>query len=289
MTLWFRLCVFCGLLLLGACSSTTLVYNRLDFLIPWYLGDYADLNREQKKHLDELLVPFLSWHRAKELPRYVEILDRIRADLEGPVQAEDIAAFVNDFRVAWLRVEDEGLEWMLALGEKLSDEQMDEFIAAFWEQNEEYSQEYLPRSDEEFYDESYDNLKENTSDYVGRLSKQQKATARAASRKLLRSDGEWLADQGNWIRQLEKLLVRDEGWQERVRSAVAARPDELSAEYVKVIEHNSGVIQVFTAQLLNDLSEKQERQLQKKLDKLREDLNKLAAQGKPAQKITPTG
>ena len=29
--------------LLGACSSTTFLYNRLDFLLPWYLGDYADL------------------------------------------------------------------------------------------------------------------------------------------------------------------------------------------------------------------------------------------------------
>ena len=32
------------LCLLGACSSTTFVYNRLDSILPWYLDDYVDLN-----------------------------------------------------------------------------------------------------------------------------------------------------------------------------------------------------------------------------------------------------
>ena len=72
------------LLVLTGCSSTTFIYNRLDFFIPWYLGDYVDLNREQKARLDELLQPFLDWHRIEELPQYLLMLDDIDARLDGP-------------------------------------------------------------------------------------------------------------------------------------------------------------------------------------------------------------
>ncbi len=72
----------CSLLALSACSSTTFVYNRLDFILPWYLDDYAELNGEQEEYLDTLLSPFLSWHRSQELPRYVDVLDRIEISLD---------------------------------------------------------------------------------------------------------------------------------------------------------------------------------------------------------------
>ena len=56
------------LLTLVGCSSTTFVYNRLNLIIPWYVGKYVDLSRDQKKVLDAELQPFLQWHRHEELP-----------------------------------------------------------------------------------------------------------------------------------------------------------------------------------------------------------------------------
>ena len=57
MSNWRAWCLLCCLLLLGACSSTTFVYNRLDFILPWYVDDYAELNTQQDAYLDELLAP----------------------------------------------------------------------------------------------------------------------------------------------------------------------------------------------------------------------------------------
>ena len=65
------------LLALGACSSTTFFYNRLDFILPWYVQDYVELNGQQEQYLDELLRPFLARHRVEELPTYLEILGQI--------------------------------------------------------------------------------------------------------------------------------------------------------------------------------------------------------------------
>ena len=119
-----RVWVVIALFVVSACSSTTYVYNRLDFLLPWYMDDYVDLDAEQEAYLDELLVPFLAWHRAHELPVYLTALNRIEDSLNQPLTAEIVGTIVTEFELAWLRLQSEGLERLLDLGASLSDEQI---------------------------------------------------------------------------------------------------------------------------------------------------------------------
>ena len=140
------------LCLLAACSSTTFVYNRLDSILPWYLDDYVDLNNTQDRQLDEMLAPFLAWHRQQELPRYVALLEQVEADLDGPVSAAEVAGIYAGIEDAWLRLQDKSLDWLLALGASLSDEQVQEFLEELNERQEEYEEEYLERSELEYRD-----------------------------------------------------------------------------------------------------------------------------------------
>ena len=118
--------------------STTFVYNRLDFILPWYLDDYVELDRAQETFLDAQLQPFLAWHRSEELPRYTQILDDIARRLDGPLTGQDVAAISLEFEQAWFRLEGRSLEWLLALGERLTEEQVQQFLDELWEQQEEY-------------------------------------------------------------------------------------------------------------------------------------------------------
>ena len=76
--------LFLAALVLAGCMAS-FAYNRLDWLIPWYVDGYVDLTRDQRQLLKEQLAPSLQWHRQEELVHYVEILDRIEAGLAGPV------------------------------------------------------------------------------------------------------------------------------------------------------------------------------------------------------------
>lgn len=285
-----RLCrvwILGALLFLSACSST-FVYNRLDFLLPWYLDDYAELNREQETYLDELLSPFLAWHRTQELPSYVSILGGIEDSLNRPLTPAAAAAIFDEFQTAWFRLEGESLEWLLNLGTQLSDEQIADFLQALWKQQDEFEEEYLERSDEEFYQDSYDNLLDRSQDYLGTVSEKQRELLRQSSRGLLRSDKAWLQERADWFTQLGILLEREPQWQQRVREAVVARRETISPEYLRIYEHNMSIIYDVVAQLLNERSERQDRHLRNKLSELREDLEVLIAQGKgPAG--TPSG
>jgi hypothetical protein len=54
-------------LLMLACSRIDLAYRNLDVLVPWSLGDYLDMNREQKNWLDQRLKQHLAWHCQTQL------------------------------------------------------------------------------------------------------------------------------------------------------------------------------------------------------------------------------
>ena len=267
-----------SLLTLGACSSTTFFYNRLHLILPWYLDDYVDLNREQDAYLDAALQPVLDWHRRDELPRYIEILDNIEGMLDQPVAASDVADIALQFERSWYRLEDKLLGFLLDLGARLSDEQMAAFLEKLWKKQRKYEEKYLKRSEEKYREDSYEDLLDSLQDYLGRLSKDQRSVLRNASEQLLRSDGVWLTERAAWLNKLEIILQREEGWQQRVLDAVAQRDEEVSSTYRDTYAHNLDVIQEAIALVLDDRSDRQDRHLRSELADLKEDLQTLIAQ-----------
>lgn len=265
------------LLTLVGCSSTTFVYNRLNLIIPWYVGKYVDLSRDQKKFLDAELQPFLHWHRHEELPAYLKVMDEMEAALDAEVSQAQVADIALGFEEAWLRIESRGLEWMLALGEQLSREQMQAFVENLREKQQEYEEEYLPRSDEKYREEAYENLEDSVQDFLGRLDWGQRAILEQAAADLQRSDAIWLSERARWLDRMESLLQREEGWQQAVRDTLATREQTTSPEYLAVYEHNSQVIYAALANVLNTRTEKQDRRLRKKLTDFREDIETLIA------------
>ena len=274
-----RLALFAIVLCLGACSGTTFVYNRLDTIVPWYVDDYVDLNGNQEQQLDEELQPFLDWHRQQELPRYVQLLDELDGSLDQPITAKEVAVIYDGIEVAWLRLEEESLDWLLELGGTLSDEQVQEFLAYLQERQEEYEEEYLPRTEAEYREETYDNFADSFEDYMGRLDSGQLERLQQASADMERSDAVWLQERAAWLQRLAVLMQREPGWQQRVRDAVAARGETVSERYREVFQHNLEVIFSTVADLLNSRSEKQDRRLRGELADLREDLQVLIAEG----------
>jgi hypothetical protein len=267
------------LVFLAGCSSTRFAYNRLDLLVPWYLGDYVTLDRDQGRLLKAELQPFLDWHRQQELPRYIALLDRVEGKLDRQLTAEDMVLLTGEAELAIYRLQDRALDWMLALGEELRDEQMAEFIAGLQEQQAEYEEKYLERDDAGFRSDSCERLQDNARKYIGRLQREQKAALAAACDDMRRSDGLWLEARSQWIARLERILQREPGWQDALREALVQRGETVSEDYRSTYDHNARVIQLAVVGLLNSRSERQDAHLRRELGKLRRDLAALAEQG----------
>jgi hypothetical protein len=268
-------CLAALILLTAGCSSTTFLYNRLDYLLPWYVERYVDLDSDQAAFLDAELAPFLAWHREQELPRYYLLLDDIEARLERPLTRADIDAVLEEAEAAWGRLRNRALDWLLALGERLSEAQIEEFHEELEERTEELEEKYLPRDDAEYREDAADRLRDNLEDYLGRLQPQQRDMLTEASQSLIRSDSVWLAERRRWMLRLRELLRREPGWQAQTRAVIEDWEDTVAAEYQRVYEHNNGVVRDALVRVLNARTPDQDERLHDRIDELREDISGL--------------
>lgn len=277
--------VLLAALLLAGCAS--FAYNRLDWLIPWYVDGYVDLTGEQRAVLRERLVPRLEWHREEELARYVALLDRIEADLAGPVDAATVRAWADDALAAAQRVEKSLMGVALEFGAEVSDEQVDEFVASLWERQRELEQEFLERSDAKYARDDFDNLANLLERFLGRLSKEQQAALREAADGLVRFDRAWLEDRRKWLATLEDLLEREPGWQDALMQAYEARIALRSPEYRQAFEHNMGLIAAAYAEALSAMTPRQRERAAREFEKLRGTLRKLMERPQTALLFPP--
>ncbi|MBT4519446.1 MAG: hypothetical protein HOC23_05520 [Halieaceae bacterium] len=262
-------------LLMSGCSSTAFLYNRLDFLLPLYVDDYVELSREQKQSLDRTLNPFLEWHRKEELPRYREFLGRLEESLDRPLVMADAEWIFGEVEVGWQRLEKEALRWMLDLGTRLSEQQITVFLSGLRERQRDLQHEYLPRTDLQFREDSYDSLMDNFEDYLGSLNHDQRTELKEASSALLRIDVQWLEERSSWLTKLEVLLQREPGWQDRLTEAVVSRQESAPAQYRESYAQNITIIKGTMIRVLNNRTPEQDRRLRKKAVRLKRDLNKL--------------
>lgn len=242
------------------------------------MDDYVELEGKQEQFLDDLLQPFLAQHRSEELPRYVDILAQIERTIDEPVTSADMELIWHNFEQAYLRLEQDALEWLLVLGDELTQQQLQEFVDNLDEKQQEYREEYLERDDEEFAESNYDYMQDTLKEYLGRLNRDQKEMLRVAAEKMHRSDRAWLDERAAWLDKLRSTLQREPGWQQEILTAIATREENLPLEYVEVTEHNAQVLYALVAQVFNSRNEKQDEHLREKLGELQEDLQTLIAQ-----------
>jgi hypothetical protein len=262
-------------LLLSACSARVFFYNRLDFLIPWYIEGYVPLDRDQEDRLEALLDPVLAWHRREELPRYAALVDDARRLTATDPALPDITRLVADFEAAWYRLRDQALEALIGLAKTLSDAQVEAFIAELEARQAEYEAEYLPRTDEEYREDALERLEDSLGDYLGRLNDGQEQRLAAAVQELTRIDGDWLAVRAAWVDRLATLLAREPGWEARLRASVRNWEQWVPESYIAGTNHNSAVVLSAVTDVLALRSERQQARLERELAALSRDLEKL--------------
>ena len=262
------------LIFLTGCSSTTFVYNRIDFLLPWYLASYVDLSRDQKQYLDELLIPFYSWHRHEELPRYAEIINSVEEILDSEVKVENITLITQDVEESWFRLEDELLLWILPLTKDLSDEQINNFLQVMQTKTIESENKYLKRNDQVYQKHNYNRLRKNLRRFIGTMSKEQLDLVKIASKSMRRVDTEWVQNRKKLVANLGSILQRKESWEKRFIS-ITHRDDLVSKNYRDNYAYNIDITNHLIAAILNTRTEKQDKKLRAQLKRYRTDIETL--------------
>ena len=268
------------LALLQGCS-TQFTYNRLDWLISWYMRDYIDFDREQKVLFRQRLEPLLEWHRYEELDEYIRVLNGIEGDLDNPITEVEVGAWMDDATAAARRIEVRMLSLMLDIGTDIDDRQIANFTNKLLESQEKYRKEYLQRDDEEYRQENFKSLSKNLRRFMGKLETTQKKALRETMQDMQRFDAIWLEDRQRWLDALAFHLQRKPGWQNEILLAHQRREDTRSEEYRETYAHNTGVLKKAISNIINSRSEAQDERMRKEINALKEDFEALSSEKTP--------
>ena len=266
-----------SLVFLVGCSSTTFIYNRIDFLLPWYIESYVDLNQEQRQDLNELLVPFFKWHREEELPKYALIIENLESILDEDIQLESIESITNDVEQSWFQFEDRMLLWMVPMARDLTNEQIAELLQSMQAKTSQSENKYLNRNLQTYQNDNYKRIRKNLRRFIGGMNKDQLDLISNASKEMIRVDNQWINNRKALIENLKVILKRDDGWELALKN-ITHRDDRVLENYRKTYLHNIQINQHLLVDILNSRTDKQDKKLRAQLLRYRTDINKLAAQ-----------
>ena len=271
------LSLLCTLVLAG-CSANRLLYNRADTFIRWAADDYVALTRDQQAAFDSRLDEFLSWHRSEELPHYRDFIVNALATLEEGVTLEEAVLISEEIDLAADRFQARFIELLLATGEDLSDEQIQEFLGALDESQAEYAKKRLVRDEETYYADSAKTMTDLVKRLMGRLNTAQKDDISLRSKQLVRLDRLWHDDRARWGSELRRLLeTKSPGWQDEVRKLGETRSEARIPDYVAGIEHNGEVILSLLVDVINSRTDRQDRRMRRFLKGLIDDIDALTS------------
>ncbi|MCB1877806.1 MAG: hypothetical protein KDH88_17680 [Chromatiales bacterium] len=175
----FLLVLFLGLGL-SACSTIKFGYDQLDWLIPYYTGDYLDLNADQEAYLDRAVGDLLVWHCGDHLGAYAELLrDTNREFLRRGMDEAAFNRFVDRLGVYWKEIKRKVAPNVVHLLLSSNQDQIDEFLARLAKENEELLEEYQEKTEQEQREERLTLATKHLERWLGPLREDQRKAVKA--------------------------------------------------------------------------------------------------------------
>ncbi len=276
-----KLILLFGFLLLAGCS-TKFTYNNLDWLIHWYVDDYVDLSDKQETVFDKHFANWMDWHRNEELAKYVVHLKTLRTDIQKEsLTAQSISDHLWKSRQHWERLRDHVSPELAGLAAQLTDEQVISLFDELSEENEEIAEKLAEaegKSEEEATEARVEEIEEGISDFVGRLSKQQKAIISQYAPDFHSTRALWLSYRKDFQTAARALIDKRQSNPDFEADFVAllTHPDDFrSTDYQELRLQNTQLYGRMLEQLFYTLSDKQKNKLINKIDDMIEDFEYL--------------
>jgi len=280
MSRWFKhiaaLLIFT--LALGACSRVGLAYRNLDVIIPWTLGDYLDMNGEQKDWFNERLKEHLSWHCTTQLPGYLDWLDRLQSMVESN-QVTDAALQQRtaEAKQAIAETAREITPSAIELLQGLDDKQVAEMNDAFAKDLRKRQKEYVEPPVAQQIKERGERMEKRLGDWLGPLSDKQKQRVAQWSAALGDQNTQWIANRAHWQQQFSAAVAQRQSpeFAQRIETLLVNRERLWTADYRKAYANTEAQGRALAVDLMADSTPQQRERLLKKIEGVRKDFNDL--------------
>lgn len=254
--------------LLSACSSS-FVYNNIDWLLYWYVGDYVDFSSDQKATLDERIASWQNWHRSTELIKYQAQLKNLRAKLDsGPLNHEQ---WFNEFDEAQQhlhRFRTKIAPELADIAQQLSPEQIEGILSEWKKKRQERQVEFDERTEEERLRRREERLVESVEDNIGKLDQRQANIVKKYVLEFIPTSNERTAYQTTLQDAVRDIFAnRDKLVFKQQLVALISNPDQYKTfQYQAASEQNTHLYAQMLAELNLTLTQEQKRKLDAQLE-----------------------
>jgi hypothetical protein len=272
------LCVV--LLVATAAGCAKLVYNRLDSLAAWYVGNLVSLDDRQSSDLRTWLAQTLEWHRESELGRYATFLRDLSAEVARPSDRAayqrvfgQIEGFVTDFT-------EQTAPPATRLLLELKPAQVEELIANLEDRSRERSADSLKEiRNGSWQSNRIKEMQRQVKRWTGTVTEEQKLLVREMSQQIQPTTQEWLESQQQWRTALRDALgnaFSNRGTAEERILQLLREPDlQWTAQYkTKETSNREQMLSMMIA-LDASLTQSQRQHMQRELNDLAERLEAL--------------
>lgn len=135
--------------LLSGCAAMRLVYSQGTDLAYWWIDGYADFDDTQGPRAQEAINAWFRWHRATQLPDYVQLLQRAQRMAPQSVTAAQVCSLYEDAAKRFDPMIERALPAAAELAQSLSAEQIAHINAKYEKSNKQFRKEYLQRDVED--------------------------------------------------------------------------------------------------------------------------------------------
>lgn len=130
LTQFFQPCRIIGVLLAGVlclpgCSTVKLAYNNAPDLSYWWLDSYLDFNEAQSLQVRADLAALQAWHRTRELPAYVNTLEKLQGLAPVNVTPAQVCELYSELKSHFQRLIDQTEPAIAVVAPTLKTEQME--------------------------------------------------------------------------------------------------------------------------------------------------------------------
>lgn len=265
-------------LLLLSCTRLDLAYRNLDVLVPWSLGDYLDMSRQQRNWLDQRLKTELSWHCKTQLPGYLTWLDGIRQMVaSNQVTDQQLQARTQEARQAVSRVAEQITPSAAQLLRGMDDEQVREMRQNFAKDIEERQAKYVKTPLAQQIEQRGERMEKRLSPWFGGLSPQQRERVASWSAQLGEQNRQWIANRAHWQAQFSSLMDQrgQDDFEQRLGQLLKDRERFWTPEYRVAFDNTEQQLRSLLVDLMAQSSAEQRQRLDQRLGKVRQDFSEL--------------
>ncbi|QJW85243.1 hypothetical protein HK414_23085 [Ramlibacter terrae] len=163
---------------LAACSAIKLGYNTFDDVAYWWLDGYIDFTDDQAPRARAELDRLHAWHRSGELPRFVEMLQRMERMAPGSVTPQQACGIAGEVQDRLKLVADQAEPAVLALVADLTPDQLRHLERKYRSTNDKFRKEWVHEPLAAQREKRYERMLDRLEMIYGRLDAQQRRVLR---------------------------------------------------------------------------------------------------------------